>query len=106
MAALIEELSMQADMVLFDSPPLLAVVDAALLSHICDATLLVAFAGTTRVEALRSSKDHLLQSGARLLGTVFNQVSASHGGYYQAYYTSDTSRERRIWWRVPFGRNR
>jgi len=107
MATLIEELSMQADVVLFDSPPLLAVVDGALLSHVCDATLLVALAGVTRADALRSSKDHLLQSGARLLGTVFNQVSAAHGGYYQAYYISETPRKRRIkWWRRNSRRSR
>jgi capsular exopolysaccharide synthesis family protein len=108
MATLIEELSRQADVVLFDSPPLLAVVDGALLSHVCDATLLVALAGVTRADALRSSKDHLLQSGARLLGTVLNQVSASHGGYYyQAYYSSDAPRKPRIkWWRGKSRRSR
>ena len=100
MATLIEELIRQADVVVFDSPPLLAVVNGALLSHVCDATLLVALAGTTRAEALRDSKDRLVQSGARLLGTVFNQVSAAYGGYYKSYYTSETPPKQRIrWWR-------
>ncbi len=108
MAALIEELTTHADIILFDTPPLLAVVDSALLAHVCDATLLVALAGVTRADALRSSKDHLFQSGARLLGTVFNQVSAATGGYYQTYYSHHTSNKGRVWWllaRLPWRRN-
>lgn len=108
MAALIEELKEQADIVIFDTPPLLAVIDAALLAHVCDATLLVVAAGSTRAGALKISRDQLAQSGARLLGTVLNRVSSTHSGYYQPYYyNGDKSTKRHTrWLRGPFRRAR
>lgn len=85
MSELIQELASHADVVLFDSPPMLAVVDGALLARQCDATLLVVLARSTRKDSLRKSKDQLVQSGTRLLGFVLNRVSPKGGGYY--YYS-------------------
>lgn len=84
-AELIEELKGEADMVIFDSSPALAVADATLIAHRCDATLLVARAGATRVEALRRVRDQLAGAGVRLLGVVLNRVSGSAIGrrYYR-----------------------
>lgn len=94
MAELIERLKSQADMILFDSPPLLAVADSSLLSRVCDATVLVALSNSTRGDALRRSKEQLDQSGATLLGVVLNRVATSRDGYYyyyHRYYSSDQS---------------
>ncbi len=85
MADLVTELLGEADVVMFDSPPLLAMADAALLARICDGTLLVAQADATRREIFISALDQLQKSGARLIGVVLNQVSTRRGSYYYYY---------------------
>ncbi len=85
MVVLIEELSSHADVVLFDSPPILAVADSALLARSCDATVLVVLANATRGGALREVKEQIERSGAHLLGVVLNKVSSSSDGYYYRY---------------------
>lgn len=77
MADLIEELKGEADVIMFDSSPMLAVADAALLARRCDAALVVARSGSTRVEMLRRVKEQLTQSGTRLLGVVLNRTTSS-----------------------------
>lgn len=91
MTTLLQQLVMQADVVLFDTPPLLAVVDAALLASVCDATLLVAAATTTRASALKRAKDQLSQSGARMVRAVLNRVESSASGYYGGYYAYESA---------------
>ncbi len=81
MVHLIQALRSEADVVLFDSPSLLAAVDATLLARLCDAALLIVMAGGTRPDRLRRAKEHLSQSGTRILGTVFNRAEIALGGY-------------------------
>lgn len=97
MTALLQQLVTQADVVLFDTPPLLAVVDAALLASVCDATLLVASAAFTRASALKRAKEQLSQSGTRMVRAVLNRVESSTSGYYGGYYayqSTQTSKQR------------
>lgn len=81
MVEVLEELKNQADVVLLDSPPVLATVDAMLLARICDSTLLVVQAGATRSAALRKAKEQLMQAGAHLAGAVLNGVTPSRRRY-------------------------
>jgi capsular exopolysaccharide synthesis family protein len=74
MVELIGKLKAQADIVIFDSPPVLPVVDTMLLARACDATVLVVLAASTRAEALEKAKERLIQSGAHLVGLVFNRT--------------------------------
>lgn len=95
MLQLVDALKELFDVVVFDSPPLLAVVDANMLARFCDATLLIVLAAKTRASALVRAKEQLEQTGARLVGTVLNQVTKDHGGYYgynyHYYYSSSDS---------------
>jgi capsular exopolysaccharide synthesis family protein len=86
MSSLVENMKAQSDIVIFDSPPLLAVADTTLLSRYCDAVLLVVLSDATHSRALHQAKERLDQSGIRLLGTVLNRVSPSASGYYRSYY--------------------
>jgi capsular exopolysaccharide synthesis family protein len=106
MVEVMDKLKAEADVLLFDSPPVLAVADASLLARVCDATLLVVLAGGTRAEELKRAKEQLAQSGARLLGVVLNRASDLYGGYYHYHYER---REKKttlagLWRRAPFGR--
>lgn len=91
MIDLVEELTGLADVILFDSSPLLPVVDPTLMARISDATLIVVHSGVTRAGALKKAKNQLLQSGTRLLGVVLNRVSTSHSTYYYYYHDNYTS---------------
>jgi capsular exopolysaccharide synthesis family protein len=85
------------DMVLLDSPPVLPVTDAAVLSAQADATLLVATAGKTRRRDFGRAVELLRQVEAPLVGSVLNGVSTASGygygyGYYRYEYAEDGAR--------------
>jgi len=75
------------DLVLIDSPPVLPVTDAAILSQHADATLLLAAAGQTRRGDLHRAVEKLDQVGATILGTVLNKVTRQTGRNYGYSYT-------------------
>jgi capsular exopolysaccharide synthesis family protein len=75
------------DLVLIDSPPVLPVTDAAILSQHADATLMIAAAGQTRRSDLHRAVEKLDQVGATILGSVLNKVSKQTGRYYGYSYT-------------------
>jgi tyrosine-protein kinase len=110
MAQLIDDLKSHADVVLFDTPPLLVFADAALLAGICDGTLLVVRAGFTRMGALARAREQIAQSGARLLGVALNRAMLPGGSYDSYYYyyaePGDGAGKPRRPRRWPFGRAR
>jgi non-specific protein-tyrosine kinase len=75
----------EADVVIFDSPPVLAVTDAALLSNAVDGVILVVESGTTRRPAAARAIERLRDVGANVLGAVLNQMPRSGDGYYYGY---------------------
>jgi non-specific protein-tyrosine kinase len=86
MAQLVKTLKDRVDLVIFDSPPLLAVADTTLLARCCDAALLVVLAEATHGRALHRAKEQLDQSSINLLGVVLNRISSASNGYYHRYY--------------------
>jgi succinoglycan biosynthesis transport protein ExoP len=74
------------DIVLFDSPPLLAVTDAAVLSTIVDGAILVVRTGSTTREAVRRAVALLRNVHSRLLGAVLNDIDVNSGSYYSGAY--------------------
>lgn len=73
------------DVVLFDSPPLLAVTDAAVLSTLVDGTILVVRTASTAREAVRRALGQLRTVHGRVLGAVLNDVDVRGGAYYGGY---------------------
>ena len=95
MRALVDDLAGRFDIVLIDSPPVLPVADALILSGYADAVLLVVSAGRTRRGELRRATEKLAQASAPVVGAVLNKVTAQDGyGYgYHAYVPSAGSRD-------------
>ena len=86
MRAILAELSQRFDLVLIDSPPVLPVADAMILSSYADGVLLVVASGQTRRGELRRTTEKLAQAGAPVVGCVLNKASAQQGyGYYGVY---------------------
>jgi capsular exopolysaccharide synthesis family protein len=86
MRTIIEELRGRVDMVLFDSPPLLAVTDAVILGTRVGGVLLVNDAGRTRRGDARLGVEKFRRVQANVLGVVLNRLSPSRDGYYDRYY--------------------
>ncbi|MBN1656876.1 MAG: CpsD/CapB family tyrosine-protein kinase, partial [Anaerolineae bacterium] len=83
------ELTEQADVVVLDSPPVLAVSDAAVLSTLVDGVILVMDSAKTRIPAAVQAAERIASVGGVILGVVLNRVKARSGGYYYYYYYHD-----------------
>jgi len=93
MHEMIEILKGEADVVLFDTPPVLAVADTSILASQVDGTLLVVWAGRTRGEMLAQATERLLSLGVAPLGVVLNKISQRKGSYYYNTYYYYASRD-------------
>jgi len=84
----LENISKQYDHVIIDSPPILAVTDAAIIGRMASATLMVIRAGQHPMRELEQSTKRLLQAGVDIKGIVFNDVpeSSSRYGYGKYVY--------------------
>lgn len=83
METLIERLQAEADMVLFDTPPVTAFTDAAVLATRLDGVLLVFQAGKTRRDRAREAHRLLEKVKANIVGVVLNNARLESG---YAYY--------------------
>jgi len=93
MRDVLEELREQYDHIVVDTPPTLSVTDAVVLSPRADAIVLVIRSGQTTKQALRRSRDVLLQVNAKVSGVLLNAVDLSSPDYYYYYeYKSKYSR--------------
>lgn len=85
MDKLMEDLYDAYEVILIDTPPVLAVTDAQILANKCDGTILVVNSGRTHVDAAVKAKDLLETVNAKLLGVVLNQKKMSDSNYYYYY---------------------
>lgn len=90
MSQIIERLKVDFDIVLFDTPPLLAVTDAQILANKCDASILVVNSGSTEKDGAIRAKEILLNSSSRLLGAVLNNKKMKDSHYQNTYYYGQT----------------
>ncbi|WP_416046193.1 CpsD/CapB family tyrosine-protein kinase [Priestia megaterium] len=89
MEELLKEMKQQFDMIIFDTPPILAVADAQILANQVDASILVVSSGKTEKEAAVKAKELLLHAKSKLLGAVLNNRKVDSGSYYYYYYGSN-----------------
>lgn len=82
MDELVEEMYREFDIVLFDSPPLLAVTDAQILANRCDGTILVVRSAKSDKDEVRKAKELLDSVNANLLGAVLNRKKLKKQQYY------------------------
>jgi capsular exopolysaccharide synthesis family protein len=81
MKALVEDLETKFDLVLFDTPPLFPVSDAAILSNVVDGSMLVVHAGATRRGMVQRATRILKEGKGRLLGAILNQAEEVYPKY-------------------------
>jgi non-specific protein-tyrosine kinase len=84
MGELLALLRSKAEYVLIDTPPIIAVTDAAVLAPKVDGVLLVINAGKTKRDLAVKARDMLRQVNANILGVVLNNAQVDKSAY--AYY--------------------
>jgi len=97
MAQLIEELQSFADVILFDTPPVLNCADAMVLASRTDGVVLVIDSRSTRREAATRALEMLRNVDARILGGILNKVRGTSSEYYY-YYSSDGEDANKPFW--------
>ncbi|MEB4870853.1 MULTISPECIES: CpsD/CapB family tyrosine-protein kinase [Priestia] len=85
MGEVLAEMKERFDMVIFDTPPILAVADAQILANQVDASLLVVSSSKTEKDAALKAKELLTQAKSKLLGAVLNNRKMEEGNYYYYY---------------------
>ncbi|MBM0236228.1 polysaccharide biosynthesis tyrosine autokinase [Micromonospora sp. ATA32] len=92
---IIESLQASGMIVVFDSPPLLPVTDAAIIAQATDGAVVVTRVGRTRTDQLASAIETLRSVNATVLGVVANRVKRPKETTYSKYHASPTSRRAR-----------
>ena len=98
---LMDALGHNFDLLVVDSPPILGLSDALVISSMVDSTLLVARAGSVTRHGLKAAVESMRRVNAPLVGAVVNAVAMSkhlgygygynYGSYYGKTYGSDGS---------------
>ncbi len=86
----IENMKMDYDLILIDTPPVGQLTDAAILGKKVDGVILVLASGQSNIEMAKHAKAALDNVGAKILGTILTKIDkASSGAYYYRYYNYD-----------------
>tara|TARA_R110001592_G_scaffold107539_2_gene300929 strand:+ start:601 stop:2829 length:2229 start_codon:yes stop_codon:yes gene_type:complete len=93
---LLQQLSKMYDMVIIDTPPILAVTDAALVGRLAGTSLIVTRFGLNPAKEIQTTLQRFRNNGIEIKGAIFNAVekkASAYGygnyGYYQYEYKSD-----------------
>lgn len=83
----IENLRESYEYIILDTPPIIAVTDAQLLSRYADGCLLVVASNQAERAAAVKAKELLEKVNAKILGVVLNKLEVQGKGYYGSYYS-------------------
>lgn len=86
----IEKLKTRFDYIIIDTPPLGAAIDAAVVTSVCDASVLIIDYTHNSRKLAENSVEQLRKTGKPILGAILNKVEKSgglYGRYYGKYYS-------------------
>ncbi len=83
---MVDRLKELYDIVIFDSPPIIAVSDAAIIASMIDGVIIVVKIRQISRDILKRAVAQLTKSNAMLLGAVVNNLDLKGGGRYGSYY--------------------
>jgi len=95
MKEVLKELQEQADFIIFDSPPVIAVTDALVLATQVDGVVIVLDFGEVTRDAAQQTKALLEKVKANILGVVLNKIDMEKEGYNYYYYYGDEKKKRK-----------
>lgn len=84
----LKQLREKFDLIILDSPPIIAVTDSEILTSMVDGTLLVVSSESTEIDMMERSVELIRRENTQFLGTVLNNFSykSGYGSYYKYYY--------------------
>jgi len=92
-SALLNKLMPQYDLIIIDTPPILAVTDAAVIGHHAGTSLLVVRFGLNQSREIALARQRFEQNGVEIKGAIFNAVERRSAGYYSyGYYEYKTAK--------------
>src|SRR5699024_4396182 len=88
--AIMERLKTNYDMIIIDSPPILSMTDAQLLSKNANGVILVTNVEKNNRDRMNEAKDLLDKADANIIGIVLNKQAVAHAGddYHYYYHTA------------------
>ncbi len=81
----IKENEKDYDYMIFDTPPLISVIDAAIVAKSCDAAIIVVQSSATSYKLVQKVKQQLEKTGCKILGLVLNKSDRKQSSYYGKY---------------------
>lgn len=93
---LIEEIKNDYDYVLIDTPPIIVVTDAAILSTFTDGVIIVCASGQVEIDLAKRAKENLEKVNANILGVVLNKLPLNNNksySYYSYYYGEEENKK-------------
>lgn len=82
---LMKRVRTEYDFVLLDTPPIMTVIDAAVIAKESDGAVLVIESGRVSYKAAQKALDQLRKSDCKVLGAVLNKVDIKRDKYYSDY---------------------
>lgn len=86
MKEVLDQIKKDYDVIVLDTPPVLAVTDAAVLSRVVDGVIFVVRYGRTTTDMAARAKENLDRVNANIIGTVINDIDSTSYGYTYYYY--------------------
>ena len=86
MKELMLQVRKEFDVIIIDTPPILAVADTQIIANECDGTVLVAASGKAEIENTKKAADLLQSASSTLLGVVLNYKDTKGDSGYYYYY--------------------
>jgi tyrosine-protein kinase Etk/Wzc len=88
MRTFLKQMREEYDLIILDSPPIIAVTDSEILTSMVDGTMLVVSSENTEIEMMERSVELIRRENTQFLGTVLNNFSykSGYGSYYKYYY--------------------
>ncbi len=86
MRQLFDQLRAEADFLIFDTPPLLAVTDAQIVGRLVDGALLVVNSQKTSAGAVHRALESLAQVNVPVMGAILNRLAGAGRAYYYYYH--------------------
>ena len=90
---LLDEVKSQYDYIIIDTPPLVPVIDSAIISNICDRIIMVIECNRISCRLAASVTKQLNKTNCRILGVILNKVDNNKKSSYEKYYDSTYYRE-------------
>ena len=88
---LINEVTKNFDVVIFDGAPCLLVTDSTIISRLVESTILVTSYKYTKIDDLKEAKKRIKRVGGNIAGVVLNRVEISNRKYEEKYYYASTT---------------